>query len=24
VPVSERPTMEEWLESFNAGLMEAA
>lgn len=24
VPVSERPTMEEWLESFNAGRMEAA
>ncbi|MBP2278405.1 hypothetical protein OVY29_23160 [Sphingopyxis sp. SE2] len=24
VPMSERPTMEEWLESFNAGRMEAA
>lgn len=24
VPVSERPTMEEWLDAFNAGLMEAA
>ena len=24
VPIAERPTMEEWIASFNAGLMEAA